>query len=68
MENPFHSRDDQAISLKHSLQVLYVLTRQNGEDNASVPEIIESINFWMADCSQDGSVALDELGIHGDKL
>ena len=61
--NLSHSGQDQAITLKHSLQVLSILARDEPEDKYGVEDIIETFDFWMSDRSADGNVLLDNLGI-----
>ena len=66
-ENISHSGQDQGASINQTLQILSVLATENNEDQVSVEEIKESIDFWMTDRSTDCSVALDELEVCDEK-
>ena len=62
--NLSHSGEQQAITLRHSLEVLAILA---SDDSAaiiySVQDIIDEIDFWMSDRAGDTDVLLDHLGV-----
>ena len=65
--NLSHSGQDQATTLRHSLQVLSVLAGDGPEDQYSVEDLIETFDFWMSDRSADGNVLFDNLGVEDEK-
>ena len=65
--NLSHSGQDQSTTLRHSLQVLSVLAKNEPDDHYSIEDIIENFDFWMSDRSADGNIVLDNLGIDENK-
>ena len=57
--NLSHSGQDQSTTLRHSLQVLSVLAKNEPDDHYSIEDIIENFDFWMSDRSADGNIVLD---------
>ena len=59
--NSSHSGKDQAENVQHKLAMMAVLA-------ATTPEEVKSaIDFFIKDCSADGNVMLDELGVEEEK-
>ena len=65
--NLSHSGKDQAVTLKHALEILTVLVGEEVGEDFSVEDLVSQIDFWMSDRSADGDVLLDELGIEKNK-
>ena len=65
--NLSHSGRDQAITLRHSLEVLSVLAGEEAGEKFSVDDVISQIDFWMSDRSADGDVLLNDLGVEDNK-
>ena len=58
--NISHSGQDQATTMKYSLQTLAILIREEIDDNEfSYNELWEHRDFFMSDRSADGNIVLD---------